>query len=72
MGVGASEHDPPTSPTRSPNVTRAGLGSVREDVTFEDEEPQVTRPMTTSTTSGETAGFFEHELRGYRLLRQRS
>ena len=69
MGVGASEHDPPTSPTRSPNVTRAGLGSVREDVTFEDEEPQVTRPMTTSTTSGETAGFFEHELRGYRLLK---
>ena len=68
MGVGASEHDPPTSPTRSPNVTRAGLGSVREDVTFEDDDP-LTRPTATPATPGEAAGFFEHELRGYRLLK---
>ena len=67
MGVGASEHDPPISPTRSPNVTRAGLGAGREDISF-DEEPA--RPTTSPlTTSGESAEFFEHELRGYPLLK---
>ena len=46
-------------------MTRAGLGSVREDVTLEDDEPQVMRPTTTSASTGEASGFFEHELRGY-------
>ena len=64
MGVGASERDPPMSPTRSPNVTRAGLSSVREDDSFEAEDEKVVE-----TSQGENAGFFEHELRGYRLLK---
>ena len=50
-------------------MTRAGLGSVREDVIFEDDDPPVMRPTTTSASTGEAAGFFEHELRGYRLLK---
>ena len=64
MGVGASERDPPMSPTRSPNVTRAGLSSVREDDDFPAEDEKVVE-----TSQGENAGFFEHELRGYRLLK---
>ena len=66
MGVGASGRDPPMSPTRSPNVTRAGLSSVREDEpSFEPADEKVVE-----TSMGEsTGGFFEHELRGYRLLK---
>ena len=60
MAVGAEEHDPPTSPSRSPTVTFR--------VPEEDEAPAVTRTEDRPTALDNT-GFFENELRGYRLLK---
>ena len=60
MTVGAEEHDPPTSPTRSPNVTFR--------VAEEDEAPAVTRTED-RPAAWDNTGFFENELRGYRLLK---
>ena len=67
MAVGASEHDPPTSPTRSPNVTRAGLSSGRDEASFVVEDDEPPPPPMVAPSGG--AGFFENELRGYRLLK---
>ena len=67
MAVGASEHDPPTSPTRSPNVTRAGLSSGRDEASFMAEEDEPPPPPMVTPSGG--VGFFENELRGYRLLK---
>ena len=60
MGVGASEHDPPTSPTRSPNVTLGRQAEREEEPDFRAAEPGPPK---------DNAGFFENELRGYRLLK---
>ena len=60
MGVGASEHDPPTSPTRSPNVTLGRQAEREEEADFRAAEPGPPR---------DNAGLFENELRGYRLLK---
>ena len=67
MAVGASEHDPPISPTRSPNVTRAGLSSGRDEASFVVEDDEPPPPPMVAPSGG--AGFFENELRGYRLLK---
>lgn len=52
MAVGAEEHDPPTSPTRSPNVTFR----VPED----DKAPPVTKTEE-KPAALDNAGFFENE-----------
>ena len=63
MAVGADERDPPTSPTRSPNVAgtfRTGGGG---------DEPREQRQGDPGPPTLDNAGFFENELRGYRLLK---
>ena len=64
MAVGVSEHDPSASPTRSPNVAGGKGGRMVE------EEPTEQSFEEAPTTSGmDNTGFFENELRGYRLLK---
>eukprot|EP00435_Cladocopium_sp_Y103_P016634 s3724_g4.t1 len=69
-GVGAGERDPSESPSRSPQ----GIPGVRPGVevpgqaSFYGATPSpMTSPGTTSTTGA--SGFFEDEMRGYRLLK---
>ena len=63
MAVGADERDPPTSPTRSPNV--AGTFRTGGD----GDEPREQRQGDPGPPTLDNAGFFENELRGYRLLK---
>ena len=58
-GVGARQRDPSESPSRSP-MGAAGLPP-------EDEEEDPTSTSSPTATTGN--GFFENELRGYRLLK---
>ena len=63
MAVGADERDPPTSPTRSPNVGGAFRTGGDADEAREQRQGDPGPPTL------DDAGFFENELRGYRLLK---
>ena len=64
MAVGASEHDPSASPTRSPNVAGGKGGRM-----VEEESTEQTFEEAPTTSGMDDTGFFENELRGYRLLK---
>ena len=64
MAVGVSEHDPSASPTRSPNVAGGKGGRMTDE---EQAEPSFEEAPTSSGM--DNTGFFENELRGYRLLK---
>ena len=65
MAAGVDERDPSTSPSRSPQGGGFGGGVRPGDPA---PEPAATTTSTPTATSDET-GFFENELRGFRLLK---